>query len=188
MESRFFTPVLTGPGAHSASCTVGTGSFPGVKSGLGVTLTPHPLLVPWSRKSRAIPLLPLWAIWPVQSFSACTTVHFTFTYTSTPPMDCTACTEPQCLYNGALYLYTSQCRKKKKKSCITSYFTTLLNHGSKHKGEALPKNYKFANQLQLPIPSNRHLLPKRNIRIFHPLLIAQNVLATKVHARIQNLE
>ena len=26
-------------------------------------LTPHPLLVPWSRKSRAIPLLPLWAVW-----------------------------------------------------------------------------------------------------------------------------
>ena len=33
--------------------------FPGVKSGQGVTLTPHPLLVPWSRKGRAIPLLPL---------------------------------------------------------------------------------------------------------------------------------
>jgi len=32
-------------------------------------------------------------------------VHCTFTYTSTPPMGRTACTEPQCLYNGALYLY-----------------------------------------------------------------------------------
>ena len=52
--------------------------FPGVKSGRGVTLTPHPLLVPWSRKSRAIPLLPLWAVRPVQSLSACTRVHFTF--------------------------------------------------------------------------------------------------------------
>jgi hypothetical protein len=29
--------------------------------------------------SRAIPLLPLWAVRPVQSLSACTTVHFTFT-------------------------------------------------------------------------------------------------------------
>ena len=46
--------------------------FPGVKSGRSVTLTPHPLLVPWSRKSRAIPLLPLWAVRPVQSLSACT--------------------------------------------------------------------------------------------------------------------
>jgi len=27
-----------------------TGSFPGVKSGRGVTLTPHPLLVPGSKK------------------------------------------------------------------------------------------------------------------------------------------
>jgi len=33
------------------------------------------------------------------------TVHFNFTYTSTPPIDRTACTEPQCLYIGALYLY-----------------------------------------------------------------------------------
>jgi len=52
-----------------------------------------------------IPLLPLWTARPVQNLSACTKVHFTFTYTSTPPMDRTACTEPQCLYNGALYLY-----------------------------------------------------------------------------------
>jgi hypothetical protein len=44
------------------SLTMGTGSFPGVKSGRGVTLTPHPLLVLWSRKGRAIPLLPLWAV------------------------------------------------------------------------------------------------------------------------------
>ena len=48
--------------------------FPGgVKSGWGVTLTSHPLLVPWSWKGRAIPLL-----------------H----------TGCTACTEPQCLYMG----------------------------------------------------------------------------------------
>ena len=76
--SRFSAPVQIGPGAHPASRTVGTASFPGVKSGRGVTLTPHPLLVPWSRKGRAIPLLPLWAVRPVQSLSACTGVHFTF--------------------------------------------------------------------------------------------------------------
>ena len=49
----------------------------GAKSGRGVTLTPHPLLVPWSRKGIAIPLLPLWAVRPVQSLSARTRVHFT---------------------------------------------------------------------------------------------------------------
>ena len=76
--ARFSAPVQTGPGAHPASCTISTGSFPGVKSGRGVTLTLHTLLVPWSRKSRAIPLLPLWAVRPVQSLSACTRVHFTF--------------------------------------------------------------------------------------------------------------
>jgi hypothetical protein len=94
--ARFSSPVQTGTGAHPASCTMGTGSFPGVKSGPGVTLTPHPLLVPWSWKSRtipllplwaarpvqslsrAIPLLPLWAVRPVQSLSACTRMTFIF--------------------------------------------------------------------------------------------------------------
>jgi len=46
--------------------------------GRGMMLTPHPLLVPWSRKNRTIPLLSLWAVQPVQSLSACTRVHFTF--------------------------------------------------------------------------------------------------------------
>jgi hypothetical protein len=35
--------------------------------------------------STAIPLLPLWAVRPVQSLSACTRVHFTFTYLSRFP-------------------------------------------------------------------------------------------------------
>jgi len=70
--ARHFAPLQTGPGAHPASCTMGTGSFPGVKSDWGVTLTPHPLLLPWSRKSRAIPLLRLW------TFVACSRVNFTF--------------------------------------------------------------------------------------------------------------
>jgi len=81
IESRWgrdFPPIQTGPTAHPASCTMGTGSFPGVKSGQGVALTPHPLPVPWSRKSRAILLLPLWAVRPVQSLGACTGVQFTF--------------------------------------------------------------------------------------------------------------
>ena len=61
VRARFFAPVQNGPGAHPASCAMGTGSFPGVKSGRGVVLTPRPFLVPWSRKGRAIPLLSLWA-------------------------------------------------------------------------------------------------------------------------------
>jgi len=58
---RDFPPVQTGPGAHPASCTTGTRSFPGVKYGQGLLLTTHPLLVPWSWKIRAIPLPTLWA-------------------------------------------------------------------------------------------------------------------------------
>jgi hypothetical protein len=53
-----FPPVQTGPEAHPASCTMGTGFFPGIKCGRGVTLTTHPLLAPRSWKSRAIPLPP----------------------------------------------------------------------------------------------------------------------------------
>jgi hypothetical protein len=47
VEARFSAPVQIGSGAtHPASCTMGTGSFPGVESGRVVTMTPHPLLVP----------------------------------------------------------------------------------------------------------------------------------------------
>ena len=40
--ARFSTPIQTGPGAHSGSCTKGTGSFPRVKRpGRGVDHPPH---------------------------------------------------------------------------------------------------------------------------------------------------
>ena len=47
--TRFSEPVQTDPEAHTASCTTGTGSFPGVRCGRRVTLTPQPLLVPRSK-------------------------------------------------------------------------------------------------------------------------------------------
>jgi hypothetical protein len=41
VEARFYTPVQTGPGAHSALYTMGTGSLPGVKRpGPGVNHPP----------------------------------------------------------------------------------------------------------------------------------------------------
>jgi hypothetical protein len=45
----------TGPGAHPASCTMGTVSFLGVERGRDVTLTPYSYLVPRS-KNRVEPL------------------------------------------------------------------------------------------------------------------------------------
>jgi len=95
---------------------MGTGSLPGVKSGRGVKLTPHYLLVPWSIKSIAIPVLPLRAVRPVQRLSACTvqlylyspygpyslytaSVPVQYSYTSTPPMGRTACTVQLYLYS-----------------------------------------------------------------------------------------
>jgi len=47
--ARFSAPVQTDPDSHPASCTMGTGSFPGVRCCWGVTLTPHPLLVQRSK-------------------------------------------------------------------------------------------------------------------------------------------
>jgi len=71
--------------------------------------------------SVAIPLLPLCSVRPVQSLSACTvelylyypygpyglyraSVPVQYSYTSTPPIGRTACTEPQCLYSLAIPL------------------------------------------------------------------------------------
>jgi hypothetical protein len=48
--ARFSAPLQTGSEAHPASCTMDTGSFPGVKIVRGVMLTPHPLLVPFVMK------------------------------------------------------------------------------------------------------------------------------------------
>ena len=49
LGARFSAPVQTVPEAHPTSCTMDTGSFPGVRYGRGMTLTPHPLLVPRSK-------------------------------------------------------------------------------------------------------------------------------------------
>jgi len=71
--------------------------------------------------SIAIPLLSVWAVRPVQSLSTCTVALYLFSpygpyglyrdsvlvqysYTSTPSMGRTACTEPQCLYSTAITL------------------------------------------------------------------------------------
>jgi hypothetical protein len=76
------------PWGPPSPCIMGTGSFPGVKSDRGVTLTPHLLLLPWSCKGRAIPVLPLWAVRPVQSLSVCIRVHFTLPYLYTGYTEC----------------------------------------------------------------------------------------------------
>jgi len=78
MGARFSAPLQTGPGAHPASCIMGTGSFPGVKSGRGVTLTHHPLVVPWSRKCTAIPLLLYGQYGLYRASVPVQGVHFTF--------------------------------------------------------------------------------------------------------------
>ena len=59
---------------------VGYRVFPGGKVRPGSAADQSPLLVSWSRKSRAIPLLSLCAVRPVRILSACTRVHCNFTF------------------------------------------------------------------------------------------------------------
>jgi len=61
---------------------MGTGSFPGIRSGRGADLS-APSAVVLKKQS----------------------------YTCITPMGRTACTEPQCLYKGALYLLLARVRK-----------------------------------------------------------------------------
>jgi len=105
LEARFYTPVQTGPGAHLASCTTGTGLFQGINSGRGVTLTPHPV---YCRGQERVELYIYSPYGPYDLYRASVPVQYS--YTSTPPMGRTTCTEPQCLHNGAinLYLYMSR--------------------------------------------------------------------------------
>jgi len=75
--AKFSAPVQTGPPSLLYNRYR---VFPRGKERKGREADPSSLLVPWLRKSRAIPLLPLWAVRTVQSLSACTRVHFTFLY------------------------------------------------------------------------------------------------------------
>ena len=70
--ARFSAPVQTGPGAHPASCTMGTESFPGVKRpGRGVDHPPSSSAEVKERIELYLYLL-LWA------FVACYRVNWTF--------------------------------------------------------------------------------------------------------------
>jgi hypothetical protein len=74
--ARFSAPVPDRPWGPPSLQYNGYRVFPRGKERPGRDADPSPLLVPWSRKGRAIPLLPLWAVRPVQSLSACTRVQF----------------------------------------------------------------------------------------------------------------
>ena len=124
--TRFSSPVQTGPGAHPASCTMGTGSFPGVKSGRSVTLTPHPFYCRVHERVELYLYSPYGpyglyrASVPVQGctlpyLSACTRVHFTLS---------------QCLYKGALYLTSvpaQGCTLPHLSACTRVHFTFTLH-------------------------------------------------------------
>ena len=77
---------------------------------------PHPLLVPWSRKSRATHLLPLWAVRPVQSLSACTRVQL---------YPFTAC----CKYTESIFLIVGPLAVERTTSLLYSEMSPLHRQG-----------------------------------------------------------
>ena len=89
----------------------------------------EPLLVPWSRKSRAKPLLSLWAVRPVQSLSACTRVHFSFYFPKsanrlTPNDPYMGRNAPQTSKRCILYIYsTNICTEHFKHSLYCPFFS-----------------------------------------------------------------
>ena len=111
--------------------------------------------------SRAIPLLPLWTVRPVQILRACTvelylyspygpyglyraSVTVQYSYTSTPPMGRTACTEPQCLYKGALYLLR-----------LTYYIQYNVSNACKLNATTMRSSYRcIENRSSHEIPGN----------------------------------
>ena len=114
---RGFPPAQTGPGAHPASCKMGTGSFPGVNCGRGVLLTTHPLLVPRSWKSRAIPPPTLWAT-PVLLRD-----HFTFLPEAVVTVLCT----PGDGCGWHLYHELWTCRVINRLLCVGSRWTSIIS-------------------------------------------------------------
>jgi len=74
--TRFSAPDQTGPGTHPASCTMGTGSIPGVKRGRGVTLTPHSFWCCGHERVELYLYSPYGPYGLYIAFSACTRVHF----------------------------------------------------------------------------------------------------------------
>ena len=106
--------------------------FPGGKErpgGQGKTLTPHPLLVPWSRKDRAIPLLPVWAVRPAQNPSACTA--------------------PQCLYRAPVPIQ-SPC------ACTRVTFTFTFVYMSPNMVKVIPRKCAIVVSFLLTYPSSRN--------------------------------
>jgi len=105
--------------------------------------------------SRAIPLLPLCTVRPVQSLSTCTvqlylyssygpydlyraSVPVQYSYTSTPPTARTACRQPQCLYSTAIPLHPLQLVRPVDhlSACTTVHLTFTFLHVSDCLGQS----------------------------------------------------
>jgi len=117
IESRWgrdFPSNQTDPGAHPASCKMGTGSFPEVKCGRGVLLIPHPLLVPRSWKSRAI---------PPPTLRACNGITLPFIHVGKQPKKIFAITSNSWkIYSGRTCLV---CNQMFEKRCHHNVFATV---------------------------------------------------------------
>ena len=123
--------------------------------------------------STAIPLLPLLALRTVQSLSACTvqlylyspygpyglyrpSVPVQYSYTSTPPIGRTACTEPQCLYSRAVPLLPLWALRpvQSLSACKRVHFTFFLPYSLPH---SLSLSLSLSVRLSVPISCSEQL-------------------------------
>jgi len=151
--------------------------------------------------STAIPLLPLWTVRPLQNLSACrvqlylyspygpygpyrTSVPVQYSYTSTPPMDRTACTEPQCLYSTAiplLPLWAVRPVQNLRACTVQLYLYSPYRPYSLHRAsvplqgalyiplQILSSNYGIPFSLLLPSPVYDNTLFPNALSIFLPI-------------------
>jgi hypothetical protein len=105
--------------SHPASCTMGTGSFPGGKQRPGRDADPSPPSSAVGYKRVQLYLYsPLWAVRPVQSLSACTRVHFTFHCLKTYSQGIGSTIRITAIYClGENLLYKARVRSRYSKHC-----------------------------------------------------------------------
>ena len=123
VEARFSAPVQTEPGAHPASCTMSTGFFPGGKE------LPVRVANPSTSSSAVVKKrIELYLCSPYGPYSLyIASVPVQYSYTSTPSVGRTACTEPQCLYSTAIPLLPLWAvRPETEPQCLYSTAIPLL--------------------------------------------------------------
>jgi hypothetical protein len=121
--------------------------------------------------SRAIPLLPLWAVRPVQSLSACTRVHFTFYWLNKPSGQL----QRQHKYREVRRRISKQQKNQKKniKYMILISFNMNVDFVIQMDGRTDGRRKQFCIDVSRDWSNQKHLVPfaSLNKSIFPPYVL-----------------